>query len=114
MGVYVRWVGTLLNGVVYSTNTYDNKYRQEQVMLLFRFMEEERVWLLMRRMGFKQGIQIDAAIVDDLIEQFHAVTYEHATGIYWNPGQFRTELERCAEDLSRYDRIDAYTHSPVV
>jgi len=77
-------------------------------------MEEERVWLLTRRMGFKQGIEVDSITSEHLIEQFNAVTYECATGIHWNSGPYRTELERCADDLSRYDRIDAYTHCPVV
>lgn len=108
MSVYVQWVGTIQNGVVHKSTCGD------EIVLLFRYMEEDRVWLLMRRMGFKQDIQMHENVVSDLIQHFYAATYERALGIHWNSGQYRTELERYAEDLFRYDRIDSYTHCPVV
>lgn len=112
MGVYVRWVGSLMGNVVY---TFTPDIRNEEITLLFRYMKEERVWLLTRHQEFIQGIQLsDSVPLANLIEIFNEETYEHAAGIHWNSGPYRTELDRTAEDLMRFDRIDEFTDCPVV
>lgn len=109
MGVYVRWVGSIMGNVVYE---FMPDIRVDEITLLFRYMEEERVWLLIRHEG---NVQLSESVsVSDLIKNLNEETCERAIGIHWSTGKTRTELERIAEELMRYDRIDAYTNCPVV
>lgn len=80
MGVYVRWVGSIFGNVVYG---FTPDVRVEEITLLFRYMEEERVWLLIRHEGCLQGVQLsDSVSVVDLIKNFNEETCERATGIH--------------------------------
>lgn len=113
MGVYVRWVGSLLVGNVVCTFIPD--IRNEEITLLFRYMDEERVWLLTRHEGFLQGVQLsDSVSMTDLIHNFNDETCERAIGIHWNTSNTLTKLERVADELMRYDRVDEHEHCPVV
>lgn len=103
--MYVRWECPLMGNVVVR----EHRRETDEVSLLFRYMEEERVWLLMRRFGFSPGIRLDESISDDLLQKLNAVSYECARGVHWNSGRVRTELERYADDLMRFDRIESYT-----
>lgn len=110
MGLYVRWQCPLVG------NTVAREYHRgcDEITLLFRYMEEERVWLLMRRLNYRLGIELDEGLVGDLIKTLNSVAHEHALGIHWNSGRFRTELERSAEELIRFDRVEGHVSCPII